>query len=107
MCSIIIYKFRADSGIYAIVVFLSFATLGGHFSMFPTVTVKIFGIINGGQIFTFIFFAIPLSTLTMLCITQVVSNVSSVFQISSLFTVVNIISLMIFNESPIEDNDYK
>jgi hypothetical protein len=31
--------------------------------MFPTLAVKLFGIENGGQIFTLIFFAVPISSI--------------------------------------------
>jgi len=41
---------------------LSFLCEGGHFSMFPTVAAKIFGIQYGGQIYTIMFFFIAFSS---------------------------------------------
>jgi len=43
--------------LYCLAVACSFLCLGGHFSMFPAAAVKIFGIVNGGQILSIMMFA--------------------------------------------------
>ena len=47
---------------YTTLVATSFLCEGGHFSMFPTVSARVFGIKSGGQIFTIIFFAVPIAS---------------------------------------------
>jgi len=46
--SLSIYSVREHEALYVIWVSLSFLCEGGHFSMFPTVTAKMFGIQYGG-----------------------------------------------------------
>lgn len=50
--------------LYLIWVLLSFATLGGHFSIFPTVCAKIYGPTTGGKIYSVIFTAFATATLS-------------------------------------------
>ena len=49
-------------GLYTLMVGLAFTCEGGHFSTFPAACARIFGIQTGGQIFTIMFFAIPISS---------------------------------------------
>ena len=58
-----IYHVKDNEYLYIIWVACSFLCEGGHFSCFPAACVKIFGIQHGGQIFTIMFFAIPISSL--------------------------------------------
>jgi len=60
--SLTMYHWRGNVIFYILCVALSFFCEGGNFSMFPTVAVNIFGVTNGGQIFTIMFFAVPLSS---------------------------------------------
>ena len=75
---------------------------GGHFSMFPTAAVKLFGIQNGGQIFTIMFFAVPLSSMAGFVIEHFGKSfisIEAVFLIGSLFTFLNMILLYYFDDS--------
>lgn len=67
-CSI--YYVRKDPVLYVIWVALAFLCEGGHFSMYPTACVKLFGIQEGGQIFTVMFLITPLSSLLGLLIVE-------------------------------------
>ena len=49
--------------LYLIWVLISFSTLGGHFSIFPTLCARIYGPSMGGKVFTFIFTGFALATL--------------------------------------------
>jgi hypothetical protein len=53
-----IYFISYNKFLYIIWVCLSYICLGGHFSVFPTACVNIFGIKIGPKIFTFLFTAI-------------------------------------------------
>mmetsp|Transcript_15888 Transcript_15888/g.17630 ORF Transcript_15888/g.17630 Transcript_15888/m.17630 type:complete len:202 (+) Transcript_15888:510-1115(+) len=55
-----IHKIKA---LYFIWVLVAFATLGGHFSIFPTVCAKIYGTKMGGKIYTVLFIAFATGTL--------------------------------------------
>ena len=63
ICAATIWYARQNSVFYIIVIGFSYLCEGGHFSMFPTVAVHIFGLKNGGQIYTFMFFFIAFSAL--------------------------------------------
>lgn len=63
------YYTRYNTPLYCLFVCLAFLCEGGHFSTFPAVGVKTFGIMEGGKIFTICFFAVPLSSLTGLLFT--------------------------------------
>jgi nitrate/nitrite transporter NarK len=60
--AITMYPFRSYEYFYILCVGLSYTCEGGHFSMFPTAGASIFGVANGGQIFTIMFFTVPLSS---------------------------------------------
>jgi len=79
---------------------LAFCCEGGHFSCFPAATVRIFGIINGGLIFTFMFFVIPLAALTSLVIVQLTDEGSyqMIFIIGAVMTGLNIILLYFLDD---------
>ncbi|CAI2367819.1 unnamed protein product [Moneuplotes crassus] len=60
--------------LYLIWVLISFSTLGGHFSMIPTLCAKIFGPNTGGKIFGFIFTGFGSATLIGWFLTKAVSH---------------------------------
>jgi len=77
---------------------------GGHFSTFPAMAVKIFGIAEGGKIFTIAFFAVPLSSLLGFGLAEnrnIFSEIS-IFILAAILTFVNIILLIFFDESEIK-----
>lgn len=103
--SLLIYPLRAEAPAYVLLVALSFSCCGGHFSMFPTVAVKVFGVQNGGQIFTAIFFAVPLSSnfgLLLVRYAQPHIGVSPIFWLASLLTLLNLMLLRCLDESPLK-----
>ena len=108
--SIIIYPIRAHAGAYVFCVALSFLCEGGQFSMFPTVAVKIFGVHNGGQIFTIMFFCVSLSSNFGLLMDTYVKphvGVQNIFWLGSLLTLTNIILLFWLNEKPLKPRAVK
>ena len=73
--------------------------------MFPTVTVKLFGIANGAQIYTIMFFAIPLSSnfgLVVVHYIQDLIGIVNIFRIAGLMTFINLILLYNFDEKEVE-----
>lgn len=60
--SLTIFQTRGNAGLYTFLVCLVFTCEGGHFSMYPTLSAKVFGIQYGGQIMTILFLIIPVST---------------------------------------------
>lgn len=63
VASIFMYSARRSPTIYTILVFSAFFCEGGHISTFPAQGVRMYGLKHGGKIFSFIFFAIPLSSM--------------------------------------------
>jgi nitrate/nitrite transporter NarK len=66
--SLTIFQVKENEYLYVIWISLSFLCEGGHFSMFPPVVCKIFGIENGGLIAAFVMFAIPVASLSSFAI---------------------------------------
>lgn len=103
-CSVI-YFTTSSPALYTTLVAASFLVEGSHFSMFPTVTVKLFGIKSGGQIFTFIFFSVPIASTASFLLVNFGQDAFPqwlVFACSALFTIVNMILLYNFDETPIK-----
>ena len=99
--SISIYYAKSNDFLYILCVALSFLCEGGHFSCFPAACVKIFGIQNGGQIFTIMFFAIPISSLTSFFIVEFGKDSidpQTIFVCASVLTVINMIQLYFFDD---------
>ena len=69
--------------------------------MFPTLACKLFGIENGGQIFTFIFFAVPIASLLGFVLVQNEFDEEVILRVAAVLTFVNIILLKFFKETPI------
>jgi len=83
------------------VVALSFLCLGGHYSCFPAAAVRIFGIENGGQIYTIITYAMPVAAMSSFAMVQSNVNYANVFHIAAVLTLLNIILLYFFDETEI------
>ena len=68
--------------------------------MFPTVAVNIFGVENGGQIFTYMFFCVPLSAISSGVVVNFQDSIGTdtIFYLSGLLTMINIILLQNLKE---------
>mmetsp|Transcript_35849 Transcript_35849/g.54973 ORF Transcript_35849/g.54973 Transcript_35849/m.54973 type:complete len:97 (+) Transcript_35849:1193-1483(+) len=68
--------------------------------MFPAAAMKIFGLAHGGQIYSIMFFANSLASISSFLITYYGKDVSAhlVFLISSFLTLVNVGSVFFFND---------
>ena len=89
---------------YSLSVALTFLCEGAHFSIFPVTAVKIFGIQNGGKIFTIMFFAVPLSSnfgLLMVKVVQQYIGPANIFRVAGCMSLINFVLLYYFDESPI------
>jgi hypothetical protein len=89
---------------YSILICLAFLCEGGHFSTFPACAVKIFGIAEGGKIFTISFFAVPLSSLAGFVLAENKDHISevSIFIVAAALTFINIVLLIFFDETEIK-----
>ena len=100
-----IYYVKTDSVLYTLWVAVSFLCEGAHFSQFPAITSKIFGQQNGGEIFTIIFLVIPASS-ALSYLMNVFGKESihpaTIFWISSIFSLANIVLLYFLDERPIK-----
>lgn len=70
--------------------------------MFPTAAVKLFGIQNGGYIFTIMFFFIPASSVAGFLVVQFGKDYISfatVYWIAGALTAINIVLLYLFDDS--------
>ena len=65
------YDYRKNEFMYVMCVAFAFICEGGNFSMFPVVTAKVFGVENGGQITTFMFFTTPIAALSSMLISSI------------------------------------
>ena len=89
---------------YPIWVGMSYLCLGGHFSMFPTVGARVFGIKYGGQIFTLIFMAIPIASTLSFIMVQYVKEGNApeyICWVGCILTLLNMFLLWKFDDSPI------
>lgn len=103
--SLVMYPLRASAYIYTLCVALTLLCEGGHFSLFPAAAANIFGLENGGQIFTLMFFAVPSSSMLgfgLVYFYQDVLGVQNIFLISSLLTAANMAILFFFDEQPMK-----
>lgn len=102
--SIFIFVFQDNKYLYSLLICLAFLVEGGHFSTFPACAVKIFGIAEGGKIFTISFFAVPLSSLVGFALAENTKYISvvSIFIVSAVLTFINIILLIFFDETEIK-----
>lgn len=96
-----LWNVKDNNFLYPLWISLSFLCEGGHFSMFPTVTAKIFGIQFGGQIFTMMFFFISLSSTSGFLLANYVKQIDhqTMFYIAGGLTLLNIILLFFLEES--------
>ena len=69
--------------------------------MFPVVTANVFGVQNGGQIMTYMFFACPVAALSSMAISTAYparADVDYIFHVSAALTFLNLILLYFLDE---------
>ena len=74
VCFFITSVVSFNSTLYLIFVFLAFFCLGSHFTMFPIVMLKVFGLKSGGQLSSFIYCSRGLSSVCGLFIANYLKN---------------------------------
>ena len=88
---------RRSSFAYIANVSISLACGGAHFSLFPALCAKVFGKVNGGLIFTFIFIAGPLSGNVIVFVYKSLETPTTIFYVLIGTTVFNMILLFFFD----------
>ena len=96
--SLSIYSCSTNSGWYTVAVAASFTCEGGHFSIFPTAAAKIFGIVNGGQIFTIMFLIIPVSSMISFMLVELKVSSETIFYVAAAVTSINMVFLYFFDD---------
>jgi len=96
-----IWHVRSQSFLYPLWVGVSFLGEGGHLSMFPAVTCKVFGIQYGGQIFTIMFYQVAFASLCGFFIKNFGKNISyaAMFNIASVFSIVSFVLLLLLDDT--------
>ena len=87
---------------YTLCVALAFICEGGNFSMFPVVTANVFGVQNGGQIMTWMFFACPIAAFSSMAISTAYpsrQDVGYIFNVSAFLTFLNLILLYFLDDT--------
>ena len=74
VCSLITTVVTMSSLLYFFFVFLAFFCLGCHFTMFPLVTLRIFGLKSGGQLSSLIYCSRGLSSIVGLYVANYLKN---------------------------------
>lgn len=78
--------------------------------MFPVVTAKVFGVENGGQIMTYMFFTTPIAALSSMLISSIypsTSDVEYIFNIAAILTYMNLVLLYFLDDTKIIKNGRK
>lgn len=95
--------------LYLIWISLSYFFYGGHYSIFPTVTAKLYGAVTGPKVYPIIFIGFALSTVIGVILAKVVIPKLSdrgagayhpIFYVQGGLTIVSIILAFIFVEQP-------
>ena len=99
--SISIYFLREDGILYIMAVGFSLTCEGGHFSCFPAAAAKIFGIKNGGHIYTIMFFANCISSYISFLMVYFGMGYKAIFTIAACLTASNMVLLYFFDDGPL------
>lgn len=105
-----IWNVRTNPHLYPVWVALSFLCEGAHFSQYPALSSKVFGVQYAGEIFTIIFMVIPASSaLSFLLVQFGKDSVSpqSIFWIAAAFSAANIVLTYFLDETPIRGGGKK
>ena len=97
--TLVFWSCRHNVFLYTLAVALSFFCLGGHYSCFPAAAVRIFGLENGGQIYTVITYVLPLAAMSTFAVVKSGISFQNVFRIASVLTLINMILLYFFDET--------
>lgn len=102
--AVTLYSAKDNAFVYTVLLCLVFACEGGHFSTFPAAAVKLYGIQEGGKIFTISFFSVPISSMLGFVLAHYVkgANEQAIFYFGAFLTLTNIILLMTFDEDEIK-----
>lgn len=102
--AVTLYSAKDSTIVYSSLLCLSFLCEGGHFSTFPAAAVKLYGIQEGGKIFTISFFAVPLSSMLGFVLAHYVKSADeqTILYFGGFLTFTNIILLMAFDEDEIK-----
>ena len=71
--------------------------------MFPTAAVNLFGIVNGGFVYSLMYIVIPISALLSFAIVQLGLDYPVVFYIGAALTLINFVLLYFLDETPMEE----
>ena len=109
--STIFFIADANKYLYVVWVCLSYLCLGAQFSIFPTACAYIFGMKSGGQIYSFMFTAFGLSSLSGFFVAKFALKsigYETFFFLAAFLTLCSLVLLYFFNDQPIltEKNDF-
>mmetsp|Transcript_7909 Transcript_7909/g.13268 ORF Transcript_7909/g.13268 Transcript_7909/m.13268 type:complete len:187 (-) Transcript_7909:178-738(-) len=104
--SLMVFTARSDEFLYIVCLALTLLCEGGHFAVFPAGAVKIFGLKNGGLIFTFMFVAVPLSSLSGFFLVELGDSdpefETIILKVAVFLTALNIVLLFFFDDQPMK-----
>jgi MFS family permease len=105
-----IWNVRANPYLYPLWVALSFLCEGAHFSQYPALSSKVFGVQYAGEIFTIIFMVIPASSALSYLLVQFGKDSippRTIFWIAAAFSLANLILTYFLDETPIRGGGKK
>ena len=93
---------KSNPILYTLNVACGFLCVGGHMATFSASAVNIFGLKNGGQIFSIIDSALPFASLASMFLVQ--QNVSSPYitYAGGTLSLINLILLYLFSDQPMQ-----
>ena len=96
------YFTREHPGFYIVWVCCSYMFVGGHFSCYPLMIAKIFGLTNGGQITSIAFLMLPVSSLSSFALVFFESKPTMIYIVGAALTLLNLVILYNFDDSPMK-----
>ena len=97
-------SYRYDEILYPIIICSTYFIWGAHFSIFPTLTVNIFGMVNGPTLWSIFLLAMPLSSLLGPFFAAHFTTVN-VLNIAACFSMINVFILFKFDDSEMKIYD--
>ena len=98
VCTVAISSCNTVAPLYTAVVALSFCCEGGHFTLFPAASAYIFGITNGGVIYTAMAAFMPIGSLLCFMLVEMDVKESLIFYVAAALTAINMVILYFFND---------
>jgi len=101
--SAFIYENRMNQYVYPIFVCISSVTFGGMYSIFPTATIKIYGIKNGPKINSFVAFSGASAAFLGFILNLNLSIISekAIFTFGTILSGLNFLLVFFFDEDPV------